>query len=192
MNAPGTGQPAEIPRATARRIRLVVFDVDGVMTDGGVYMGTTSEGSLVELKRFNVQDGLGIRILQKSEVQVAVVSGRVSRATLLRAAELGVEDVFQDGGAAKIPILQELLDSRRLDWAEVAVLGDDLADLPLMKRAGLPATVANGAAEVRRAAVWQSTKEGGSGAVREFVEALLRARGEWTGLVDEYCRERGG
>ena len=72
------------------------------------------------------------------------------------------------------------------------MLGDDLADLPLLKRAGLPATVANGTAEVCRAAVWQSTKEGGRGAVREFVEALLHARGEWTGLVDDYCRERGG
>lgn len=185
-------QAMEIPRATARRIRLVVFDIDGVMTDGGVYMGATADGTAVELKRFNVQDGLGIRILQKSEVQVAMISGRVSGATAIRAAELGVQDVFQDGGARKIPILQELLDARGLEWTEVAVLGDDLADLPLMKRAGLPATVANGTAEVCRAAVWQSTREGGRGAVREFVEALLRARGEWTGLVDEYCRERGG
>ena len=187
-----TPQPMEIPQATARGIRLVVFDVDGVMTGGGVYMGTTGDGTTVELKRFNVQDGLGIRILQKSDVQVAFLSGRVSGATRVRAAELGVQDVFQDGGAAKIPILQELLDSRGLEWTEVAVLGDDLADLPLMKRAGLPATVANGTAEVCRAAAWQSTKKGGRGAVREFVEALLRARGEWTGLVDEYCRERGG
>ena len=146
----------------------------------------------MELKRFNVQDGLGIRILQKSDVQVALVSGRVSGATVVRAAELGVRDVFQDGGAAKVPILREVLESRGLQWDEVAVLGDDLADLPLLKRAGLPATVANGTAEVCRAAVWQSRKKGGSGAVREFVEALLRARGEWTGLVDEYCRERGG
>ena len=187
-----TPHPMEIPQATARRIRLVVFDVDGVMTDGGVYMGATEDGTAVELKRFNVQDGLGIRILQKADVQVALLSGRVSRATWIRAAELGVEAVFQDAGAAKIPILQALLDSRGLEWTEVAVLGDDLADLPLMRRVGLPATVANGTAEVCRAAVWQSTKEGGHGAVREFVEALLRARGEWTGLVDEYCRERGG
>lgn len=187
-----TRRSMEIERATARRIRLVVFDVDGVMTDGGVYMGATEEGAAVELKRFNVQDGLGIRILQKADVQVALVSGRVSEATRVRAAELGVRDVFQDAGARKIPILQELLDSRGLEWTEVAVLGDDLADLPLMTRVGLPATVANGTAELCRAAVWQSTKEGGRGAVREFVEALLRARGEWTGLVDEYCRERAG
>ena len=155
-------------------------------------MGTAADGTAVELKRFNVQDGLGIMILRKSTVRVAMLSGRVSGATTVRAAELGVRDVFQVRGARKIPILQELLDSRGLNWTEVAVLGDDLADLPLMKRAGLPATVANGTAEVCRAAAWQSTKEGGRGAVREFVEALLRARGEWTGLVDEYCRERDG
>ena len=80
-------RPMEIPRATAQRIRLVVFDVDGVMTDGGVYMGATADGTPVELKRFNVQDGLGIRILQKSDVQVALISGRVSEATRGRAAE---------------------------------------------------------------------------------------------------------
>ena len=184
--------PPEIARATARRIRLVVLDVDGVMTDGGVYMGATAEGARVELKRFDVRDGLAIKILGMTDLQVAFLSGRVSAATSIRAAELGVKDVFQDAGARKIPVLQELLDARGLDWTEVAVLGDDLADLPLLRRVGLPATVANGTAEVRRAAAWQGTKEGGRGAVREFVEALLRARGEWTGLVDEYCRERGG
>ena len=187
-----TAPPPEIPQATARRIRLVVFDVDGVMTDGGVYMGGAAPGAKVELKRFDVRDGLAITILRMSELQVAFLSGRVSAATSIRAAELGVQDVFQDAGARKIPVLQELLDARGLDWTEVAVLGDDLADLPLLRRAGLPATVANGTAEVRRAAVWRSSREGGRGAVREFVEALLRARGEWTGLVDEYCRERGG
>lgn len=182
----------DIPRATARRIRLIVLDVDGVMTDGGVYVGATSDGGTVELKRFNVQDGLGIRILQKADLQVALLSGRVSQATSIRAAELGVRDVFQDAGARKVPILRELLDSRGLDWAEVALMGDDLADLPVLRRVGLPATVANAAPEVLRVAVWQSSRRGGEGAVREFVEALLRARGEWTGLIDEYCRERGG
>ena len=182
----------EIHPATARRIRLVVFDVDGVMTGGGVYMGATEDGARVELKRFHVHDGLGVRILLDSGMKVALLSGRVSNATVVRAAELGIQDVFQAAGGAKIPVMQQLLESRGLDWGEVAVLGDDLADLPLMKRAGLPATVANGTAEVCRAAVWQSTREGGRGAVREFVEALLRARGEWTELVDDYCRERGG
>ena len=182
----------DIPQTTARQIRLVVFDVDGVMTDGGIYMGEAGDGNPLELKRFNVQDGLGIKFLQAANLQVALLSGRVSEATRMRAAELGVRDVFQDAGARKIPVLQRLLDARGLGWSAVALLGDDLADLPVLRRVGLPATVADAAPEVLRVAAWQSTRRGGHGAVREFVEALLRARGEWTGLVDEYCRKRSG
>ena len=114
------------------------------------------------------------------------------KATDLRAIELGIEDVFQDGGARKIPIIERLLAARGVGWHEVALLGDDLADLPALRRVGLPATVANAVREVRHVAAWQSLKEGGRGAVREFAETLLRARNEWTRLVDEYCRERGG
>lgn len=181
----------DIPETTARRIRMVVFDVDGVMTDGGVYMGALGR-EVVELKRFDVQDGLAVRILQAADLQVALLSSRVSEATRIRAAELGVRDVFQDGGTGKITMMRELLDRRGLDWSEVALLADDLADLPVLRRVGLPAAVANAVPEVLRVAAWQSTRRGGHGAVRDFVEALLRARGEWTGLVDEYCRERGG
>lgn len=187
-----TAMPMEIPEATAHRIRMVVLDVDGVMTDGGIYMGTTTEGDNVELKRFDVRDGLGIRMMMNAGIRVAIISGRVSKATGLRALELGVEDIFQDGGAHKIPILEKLLATRGVAWHEVALLGDDLADLPALRRVGFPATVANAVREVHRAAAWRSLKEGGRGAVREFAEALLRARREWTRLVDEYCRERGG
>ena len=184
--------PMEIAEATARRIRLVVLDVDGVMTDGGLYIGASRDGVAVELKRFDVQDGLGIKMMAKAGIQVAIVSGRFSEATNLRAAELGVTDVFQDPGARKIPILQELLASKEVDWEDVAFVGDDLADLSVLRRVGLAATVSNGVLEVRRVATWQSSRSGGQGAVREFAEALLRARGEWEGLVDEYCHERGG
>ncbi len=187
-----TAVPMEIPEATARRIRMVVLDVDGVMTDGGIYMGTTTEGDGVELKRFDVHDGLGVKMMMNAGIRVAIVSGRVSKATELRALDLGVEDVFQDGGAHKIPILETLFAKRGVAWDEVALLGDDLADLPALRRVGFPATVANAVREVRHAAVWQSLNEGGRGAVREFAEALLRARKEWTGLVDEYCLDRSG
>lgn len=185
-------RPMEIPEATARRIRLVVLDVDGVMTDGGVYIGATPEGVTIELKRFDVQDGLGVRMMVNAGLQVAIVSGRVSEATDLRAAELGITDVIQDGRARKVPAIEKLLHAKGVRWDEVALLGDDLADLAPMKRVGLPATVANATREVRHAAEWQSVSEGGRGAVREFAEALLGARSEWTRLVDEYCRERGG
>lgn len=182
----------EIPEATARGIRLVVLDVDGVMTDGGVYMGAGPGGEATEFKRFDVQDGIGIKMLGKAGLHVAIVSGRVSEATSLRAAELGIGDVYQDDRARKVPILRELLAARELQWSEVALLGDDLADLPALRKVGLPATVANGTAEVREVAVWRSARRGGRGAVREFAETLLRARGQWDALVEEYCRERGG
>lgn len=182
----------EIGEATARRIRLVVLDVDGVLTGGGIYIGATRSGEAVELKRFDVQDGIAVRMLQNAGIHVAIISGRISAATDLRAAELGIDEVYQDANACKAPVLEKLLAEHGLGWDEVALVGDDLADLPLLSRAGLPATVANGVLEVRRVATWQSLKEGGRGAVREFAEALLRARGEWDGLVDAYCRERGG
>ena len=186
-----TGASMEIPEATARRIRLVVLDVDGVLTDGGIYIGV-SNGDTAEFKRFDVQDGLGIRMMRNAGIHVAIVSGRVSEATYLRAAELGIEDMCQDAGARKVPAVEKLLAARGVGWEEVALLGDDLADLPALRRVGLAATVANGVLEVRRVATWQSAREGGRGAVREFAEALLRARGQWDGLVDEYCRARGG
>ena len=171
---------------------MVVLDVDGVLTDGGLYIGSTRGGEAVELKRFDVQDGIGVKMLDNAGIHVAIVSGRVSVATDLRAAELGIEDVYQDAGARKMPVLEKLLAARGVGWGEVALLGDDLADLPVLRRVGLAATVANGVLEVRRVATWQSSREGGRGAVREFAEALLRARGQWDGLVEEYCRARGG
>ncbi len=192
MSAAAPCGPPALAGATARRVRMVVLDVDGVMTDGGVYMGATANGESVELKRFDVRDGLGIRLMAKAGLHLAIVSGRVSESTRLRAAELGVDEVHQDGGARKIPVIARLMEARGVRWEEVALLGDDLADLPALRRVGLPATVANGAPEVCEVALWQGKRVGGGGAVREFAEALLRARNEWTRLVDEYCRERDG
>ena len=182
----------EIPEATARRIRLVALDVDGVLTDGGIYVGASRSGEGFEFKRFDVQDGIGVRMMRSAGIRVAIVSGRVSAATDIRAAELGVREVHQVADARKVPVLEELLAEGGLRWTEMAFVGDDLADLPVLRRAGLAATVANGVPEVCRVATWRSSREGGRGAVREFAEALLRARGEWDDLVDTYCRERGG
>ena len=175
----------------ARRLRLVMLDVDGVLSDGGIYIGATEGDAPVELKRFHVEDGIAVLMLRKAGIHVAVVSGRVSAATAVRARELGIRDVIQDANACKLPAVEKLLKRLGVDWSETAHLGDDLADLPLLRRVGLPATVANGVPEVRRVAAWQSSRPGGAGAAREFSEAILRARGEWDRLVDEYCRERG-
>ena len=179
-----------IPVELARRIRLVILDVDGVLTDGGIYLGATASGEPVEMKRFDIQDGLGILMLQRAGVPVALVTGRVSEAVRLRAAELGIEDVHQDHTADKLRAVAALLERRGLEWSEAAFLGDDLPDLVVLRRVGLPAVVGNATADARACAVWQGTRRGGSGGVREFAEALLTARGAWSDAVEGYVRER--
>ncbi|HET7461899.1 MAG TPA: HAD-IIIA family hydrolase [Longimicrobium sp.] len=174
----------------ARRVKLVVLDVDGVMTDGGVYLGATQSGEPVELKRFDIQDGLGIRLIKEAGIQVSIVTGRESHAVALRARELEIDDVYQDRTAAKLKIVTELLERLGIGWDEAAFLGDDLPDLPILRRVGLPAVVGNATPDARATAVWAAEKHGGRGAVREFAEALLTARGEWSERVEAYVTER--
>lgn len=180
-----------IPKEVAGRIRLVVFDVDGVLTDAGVYLGETASGEAVELKRFNIQDGLGLRLLEEAGVKVILISGRVSGATTVRAAELGLE-VFQDAGAQKMGHLTRVMAREGVDWPEVAMLADDLPDMAVFRRVGLKAAVANAQPEILAAADWVSGRRGGDGAAREFCRALLTARGEWDELVERYVAERAG
>lgn len=189
MIAPAPSTPPAIDPEVARRIRLVILDVDGVMTDGGVYLGG-SGSDRVELKRFHIQDGLGIRLLREAGITVSIVTGRSSFAVALRADELKVDEVHQDPTAAKLGIVQGMMERLGVGWDEIAFLGDDLPDLPVMRRAGLPAAVGNATREVRAAARWQGGVYGGYGAVREFAEALLEARGEWTKRVEAYIRDR--
>ena len=174
----------------ARRIRLVVLDVDGVLTDGGIFLGATETGEQVELKRFEITDGLGVRLLQESGITVAIVTGRESEAVRLRAAELRIAECHQDRSAAKLPIVRRLLAKLDMEWSEVAFLGDDLADLPVLRRVGLPAAVATAVSEVHATARWAGERGGGQGAVREFAEALLGARGEWARAVERYVAGR--
>jgi 3-deoxy-D-manno-octulosonate 8-phosphate phosphatase (KDO 8-P phosphatase) len=181
-----------LPTDIAARIRLVVLDVDGVLTDGGIFLGATDGGDRIEMKRFDITDGLGIRLLREAGVEVAIVTGRESHAVRLRAEELGIRECHQDREARKLPIVERLLDRLGMDWDEIAFVADDLADLPVLRRVGLPVAVANAVREVRTAARWMTTRRGGDGAVREFAEALLDARGEWTDRVEAYLREREG
>ena len=173
----------------ARRIRLLAMDVDGVLTDNAIYLGPV-DGRRVELKRFDIQDGLGIRLLQDTPIEVAWISARESEATRLRADELKVAIVIQDRGGRKLPALTKLIEARGLDWAEVAFIGDDLADLSVMERVGLPIAVANATDEIKAVSRWTTTRAGGRGAVREAIEALLKARGEWTAVVARYRAAR--
>ncbi len=179
-----------IPGDLARAVRLVILDVDGVLTDAGVYLGETGDGHPIELKRFDIQDGLGIKLLRESGIVVALISGRISAATTLRARELGIEECHQDAGARKLPVVRDLLDRHGFDWSQVAMLADDLPDLPVIRKVGLPVAVGNAVDEIRSEAVWVSRRRGGNGAVREFARELLEARGEWVRAVEAYCAAR--
>lgn len=177
-------------KEVASRIRLVILDVDGVLTDGGIYLGYNDAGGRIEMKRFEITDGLGIRFLKDAGIQVAIVTGRESMAVQFRAEELGIDECHQDAKARKLPIVENMLERLDISWDEVAFIGDDLADLPVMRRAGLAATVSNGVPEIQAIATWRGHRKGGEGAVREFAEALLKERGEWAGLVEAYERGR--
>lgn len=168
---------------------MVVLDVDGVLTDNGVLMGRSSAGERVELKRFHVMDGLGVKMLQWAGLHVVLVSGRESAATTLRAEELGVESRQVEDGY-KVGVVESVLEEAGADWSSLATVADDLADLPVMRRAGFPVAVSNAAAEIRAEAAWVTSTPGGQGAVREFAEALLKARGQWSALVEAYCDSR--
>ncbi|HZP38196.1 MAG TPA: HAD-IIIA family hydrolase [Methylomirabilota bacterium] len=158
----------------AARIRLLVLDVDGVLTDGGLVYGPSGE----ETKRFHVHDGLALVAAPKAGLQVAVLSSRASAAVTRRLSELGVTEVHQ-GVSDKASALLALSQRLGRHAAEVAMMGDDLSDLPAMARAGLALAPANAVAEVKRAAHWVARRRGGDGAVREAVEMLLRARRAW-------------
>jgi 3-deoxy-D-manno-octulosonate 8-phosphate phosphatase (KDO 8-P phosphatase) len=174
----------------ARRLKLVGFDVDGVLTDNGIYVGMVGDHA-VEFKRFHIQDGLGVRMLRTAGLLVVWLSGRESTATALRARELAVDELIQDPTARKLPAFEALLDRRGLAWQDCAFVGDDLADLPLLTRVALPVAVANAVAEVKAAARIVTAAPGGQGAVREVAESILKARGEWQGLLTKYFLERG-
>ena len=174
----------------AKGIRLLVLDVDGVLTDTAVWIGGDGAGSPMEFKRFDIQDGLGIKLLRNAGVEVVIVSGRVSEATSIRARELGIEECHQDPGAHKLPIVRSMVESRGLEWSAVAMMGDDIPDIPVLRKVGLPLTVANGVPEVKAIATWITHRPGGHGAVREAARALLEARGEWDGVLAEYLAER--
>lgn len=171
--------------ARARRIRLLGLDVDGVLTDNGVYIGPVA-GERVELKRFDIQDGLGLILLRTANIPVVWVSGRSSEATALRAAELRVTELLQVPGPRKAAAFQEVLERHGIEWDEVAFVGDDLADLPILRRVGLPIAVANAVTEVKQIAAYITRAQGGHGAVREVVETLLQARGEWPEILERY------
>jgi 3-deoxy-D-manno-octulosonate 8-phosphate phosphatase (KDO 8-P phosphatase) len=178
-----------IDPSLARSIRLIGIDVDGVMTDGGIYLGAV-DGRPLEFKRYDIHDGLGIYFLRQAGLRIAVITGRVSESVRLRCEELGIDDLVQDARAVKLPAFQTILRRRGVTPAEAAFIGDDFPDLSILRTVGLPVAVANAVAEVRDVCTVRLTRAGGRGAIREFAELFLRARGQWEELSEQYVRER--
>ncbi len=178
MNSPD--YPPELTER-AKNIRLLILDVDGVLTDGRLYFGPKGE----TLKVFHVRDGHGIKMLQKAGIEVAFLSGRRSDAAYHRARELGINRFFE-GLRDKVATMKEIKAALQIRPQEVAVVGDDLVDLPIMNRAGLAVAVADAVPEVRAAAHWVTNLPGGKGAVREVCDLLLKAQGKWEGIVSRW------
>ncbi|HYL17847.1 MAG TPA: HAD family hydrolase [Burkholderiales bacterium] len=167
----------------ARGVRLLVLDVDGVLTDGRLYYG----GDEVELKAFHIQDGHGLKMLRESGIEVAIITGRTSQAVERRAQNLGVQYVYQ-GVADKLAVFEQLLAHLGLSAAATAGMGDDLPDLPILRRCGLAVTVPEAPALIRSHAHYVTSLHGGSGAVREVCELLMQAQGTLEGKMQEYLR----
>jgi 3-deoxy-D-manno-octulosonate 8-phosphate phosphatase (KDO 8-P phosphatase) len=165
----------------AEKVRMLVLDVDGVLTDGRLYYGNTGE----EFKAFNIKDGLGIKLLQRAGIPVAIITGRSSDSVLRRAGELGIEHLVQ-GREDKLTALRELCERCGISPQDCAYMGDDLPDLAAIAAAGLGMTVADGAGAVRDAADWCSEAAGGAGAVREACEFILVAQGHLEQLEGDY------
>jgi 3-deoxy-D-manno-octulosonate 8-phosphate phosphatase (KDO 8-P phosphatase) len=163
----------------AKRIKLLLLDVDGVLTDGKIYLDDNGQ----ETKAFDIHDGHGITLLHRAGIQVGIISGRSSKSVEFRAKELSIQEVHQ-GVADKMKVYEEILNRRHLKDQDVAYIGDDLMDLPLLRRVGLSVVVANAHEAVKKNVDWVTKKEGGAGAVREVVDHLLRCQGRWSELVE--------
>lgn len=165
----------------ARAVRLLVLDVDGVLSDGQLYFSNSGD----ELKTFSTLDGLGIKLLQQSGVAVAIITGRQSELLARRAANLGITHLAQ-GREDKLTALDELRERLQLDYADIAYLGDDLPDLAAIRRVGLGMTVASGHHFVKAHAHWQTSASGGHGAVREACELIMAAQGNLEAALQQF------
>lgn len=168
--------------ADASRIRWLLLDADGTLTDGGMFV----HGHGSELKRFSVRDGFGLRAWLSTGREVAVITGRGDLSLRHRLADLGIQRVVSASGP-KGEVVDRLLADQGVDRSSVAAMGDDIPDLPMLRRAAYPMAVADAAPEVKALARWVSASAGGHGAVREAVEHLLRAAGEWQSVVERHA-----
>ena len=168
--------------ARARKIRVLLMDVDGVLTAGQVFLMPLADGTAVEMKAFHSQDGAGLKLARDAGLRTGAISGRQSAAMTRRADEVGMEFVYQ-GRAEKLAAYEEILRMAGVLDSEVAYIGDDLPDLPILERVGLAIAVANAVDEVRRAAHHVTRRSGGDAGVREAIEGILKAQGKWRALA---------
>ncbi len=165
----------------ARGIELILCDVDGVLTDGGIVFDNQG----IEIKKFHVRDGLGIRLWQRAGYKFGILTARTSHIVKMRAGELGV-DVVRQGFEDKLPVATEIINDLGLTNQQVCYIGDDLTDLPVMKQVGLAVAVDDAVEEVRSAAHYVTKVAGGFGAARESIEMLLKAKKRWDELIRRY------
>lgn len=171
-------------RLTARlaKTRIFLCDVDGVLTDGSVFMGASDE-----VKQFNIQDGLGLVLLRQEGIKVGWISSRPSKATSLRAQDLKIDFLWQRKGS-KVDAVEQLLAQEGLTWDAVCYVGDDIVDLGVLKRAGVAVAVANAVTEAKAAADYVTRARGGHGAVREVVELILKAQKKWARIIAAHVK----
>ena len=170
----------------AWKIELVLMDVDGVLTDGKLLLVPMPDGSVVEAKAFNVNDGAALAMARRAGLRTGIISGRSSAALTRRAEELKVEFFYHGLGRTKTAALEEIFGKTRLSKDRVCYVGDDVQDLPLFARVGLPIAVANASQEVASRAAYITRLRGGEGAIREVVELILRAQGKWDAALKEF------
>src|SRR3954463_5223017 len=164
-----------------RRVELILSDVDGVLTDGGIWYDNQG----VELKAFHIRDGLGIKLWQRAGFRFGILTARTSHIVRLRASELGI-DIVRQGFEDKLPTAHEMIRECKLTPEQVCYIGDDLTDLPVIRSVGLGAAVADAAAEVRAGAAHVTQLAGGQGAVRELIETILKAKSRWEEAIQRY------
>ena len=182
INSPLTEADVE---KVAAGIKVLLMDVDGVLTDGRLYFFPGPDGNIVESKTFDAQDGIALRWLSWYGIKTGVISGRDSPATTERARQVGMTWVFQ-GHIEKIPLFEKIMSEAGVSSDEVAYVGDDLTDIVIMNRVGLSIAPANARPEVKHSAMAVTEANGGRGAVREVVELLLRSNGKWGEIVKKY------
>jgi len=162
-------------------IKLLILDVDGVFTDGTLFISSTEE----EIKGFSTRDGLGIAMLIRSGVEIVMVTGRYSKTARIRAAELGINNIYE-GTLFKGPVCRQIISDRKLTKDQVCAMGDDIIDLAMFREVGFKAAPANAVQEIISAADWVSSLPGGKGAIRELCELILKSKSKWEDSIDYY------